>query len=163
MKKNLLLITSMLVSFNVFASFGEVSCPEEKAALKASEEKCAGLTDKKEKKACKKEVKKAKKAVKTCEKKAKAEAKKMAKKIAVKVEASEKNEAPGEALCKRLGALYDATKKDCKINPDCENTEDAMTFVEVSLLERKCFVANDERKKCEAAKKKWNEDSGKCQ
>ncbi len=87
----------------------------------------------------------------------------MAKKVAAKVEAMEKKEAPGADLCKRLGAEYDAAKNDCKINPDCENTEDAMTFVEVSLLDRKCFIANAERKKCEADKKKWNEDSGKCQ
>lgn len=166
MKKNLLLLTGFMMSMNVFASFGEVTCPEEKEVFKAAQEKCSTLTDKKEKKACKKEMKTAKKALKSCEKKAKAEAKKLAKKnakIVKKVEVMGQKNAPGEELCKRLGAEYDSAKKDCKINPDCENSEDAMTFVEVSLLERKCFIANAERKKCEAAKKKWNEDTGKCQ
>jgi len=153
-----------MVSINVFANYGEVTCAQEKEALKMSEEKCATLTDKKEKKACKKEMKAAKKAVKKCEKKVKADAKKLSKKIAKKIEANTTKEASGKVLCKRLGAEYDVAKNDCKIKPDCETiSEDAMTFVEVSLLERKCFIANADRKKCEDAKKRWNEETGKCQ
>jgi len=162
MFKHLFLVAGLMIGSNSYASFGEVECAEEKEAVKAAEENCKTIdskTDKKAAKACKKDVKSKKRSLKKCEKKLKADAKKLAKAKAKKVAAATK---PADKdYCKKLGAVADA-KNGCKKDPDCEDMSDAFTFVEISELEKNCFLRSPERKACEEKKKKWDEVTGKC-